>query len=106
MEALKTTIHILNRVPSKSVSKTSYELWTGRKPSLNYLRVWGCPDEAEIFKPNASKLESKTMNCYFIGYPEKSKCFRFYCSDKHTQFVEMRHTIFLVDEMMRRNIVP
>jgi transposase InsO family protein len=26
MEALKTAIHILNRVPSKSVSKMSYEL--------------------------------------------------------------------------------
>jgi hypothetical protein len=39
MEALKTIIHILNRVPSKSVSKTSYELWTGHKPSLNYLHV-------------------------------------------------------------------
>jgi hypothetical protein len=39
MEALKTTIHIINRVPSKSVSKTSYELWTGHKPSLNYLCV-------------------------------------------------------------------
>jgi transposase InsO family protein len=30
MEALKTAIHILNRVPSKLVPKTSYELWTGR----------------------------------------------------------------------------
>jgi hypothetical protein len=35
MEALKTSIHILNRVPSKSMAKTSYELWTGRKPTLN-----------------------------------------------------------------------
>jgi len=32
MEALKTTIHILNRVPSKSVPKTRYELWIGRVP--------------------------------------------------------------------------
>jgi len=40
MEALKTAIHILNRVPSKSVPKTLYELWTGKKPSLNYLRMW------------------------------------------------------------------
>jgi transposase InsO family protein len=32
MEALKTAIHILNRVPSKSVAKTPYELWTGRNP--------------------------------------------------------------------------
>jgi hypothetical protein len=39
MEALKTTVHILNRVPSKSVPKTPYEIWTGRKPTLNYLHV-------------------------------------------------------------------
>ncbi|GKC36073.1 putative RNA-directed DNA polymerase [Tanacetum coccineum] len=45
-EALKMAVHILNRVPSKSVPKTTYEIWTGRKPSLRYLRVWGCPAEA------------------------------------------------------------
>jgi transposase InsO family protein len=41
MEALKTTIHILNRVSSKAVPKIPYELWTGREPSLKHLRVWG-----------------------------------------------------------------
>jgi transposase InsO family protein len=39
MEALKTAVHILNRVPSKSVPKTPYEMWTDRKPTLNYLHV-------------------------------------------------------------------
>jgi hypothetical protein len=39
IDALKPTIHILNRVPSKSVSKTPYELWIARKPTLNYLHV-------------------------------------------------------------------
>jgi hypothetical protein len=39
MEALKTIMHILNRVPSKSVAKTSYELWTSRKPTLNYFHI-------------------------------------------------------------------
>jgi transposase InsO family protein len=39
MEALKTAVHILNRVPSKSVPKTPYEMWTGRKLTLNYLYV-------------------------------------------------------------------
>ena len=52
MEALKTAIHILNRVPSKSVPKTPYELWTGRKSTLNYLHVWGCPAEAKVFNQN------------------------------------------------------
>ncbi|RVW24532.1 Retrovirus-related Pol polyprotein from transposon TNT 1-94 [Vitis vinifera] len=31
-EAIKTAIYILNRVPSKAIAKTSYELWTGKKP--------------------------------------------------------------------------
>jgi hypothetical protein len=51
MEALKTVVHILNRVPSKSVPKTSYKLWRGRKPTLNYLHVWGCSSEAKLFNP-------------------------------------------------------
>jgi hypothetical protein len=106
MEALKIDIHILNRVPSKSVSKTPYELWTRHKPSINYLRVWGCSTEAKIFNPNASKLERKTVICYFIGYPEKSKGFRFYCPDRHTKYVETRHAIFLKNGMMRGSTVP
>ena len=39
MEALKTATHILKKVPDKSVPKTPYELWTGRKPSVNYFHV-------------------------------------------------------------------
>jgi hypothetical protein len=91
---------------SKSVSKTEYEFWTGRKPSLNYLRVWDCPSEAKIFNPNIGKLESKTVSYHFIDYPEKSKGFRFYCPYRHTKFVEMRHAIFLEDEMMKGRTAP
>ena len=100
-KVLKTTIHNLNRVPSKSVSKTPYELWIGRVPSLNHLRVWGSPTEAKVFNPNIGKLGPKTVSCYFIGYLEKSKGFRFYCPDRHTKFVETRHAVFLEDEKMR-----
>jgi hypothetical protein len=105
METLKTIIHILNRVPSKSVPKTPYKLWTGRVPSLKHLRVWGSPAEAKVFNPNIGKLDPKTVSCHFIGYPEKSKGFRFYCPDRYTKFVETRHAIFLEDEMMRGSMV-
>jgi hypothetical protein len=105
MEVLKTTIHILNRVPSKSVPKTPYELWTGREPSLNHLRAWGCPAEAKVFNPNIGKLDSKIVSCYFIGYPDKSKGYHFYCPDRHTKFVESRHAVFLDDKMVRGSMV-
>ena len=35
-DALKTAAYILNRVPSKSVPKTPFELWCGHKPSLSH----------------------------------------------------------------------
>jgi hypothetical protein len=105
MEVLKIAIHIRNRVPSKSVPKTLYELWTGRVPSLKHLCVWGSPTEARVFNPNIWKLDPKTVSCHFIGYPEKLKCFRFYYPDRYTKFVEMRHAIFLEDKMMRESMV-
>jgi hypothetical protein len=73
MEALKTTTHILNQVPSKFMPKTPYELWAGRKLSLRHLRVWGCRAEAKFFNPNIGKLDPKTVSCHFIGYPDRSK---------------------------------
>jgi hypothetical protein len=105
MEALKTAIHILNRVPSKSVPKTPYELWTGRVPSLRHLRVWGSPAEAKVFNPNITKLDPKIVTCHFIGYPDRSKGYHFYYLDKYTKFVETRHAVFLEDELMRGSMV-
>lgn len=34
MHALKTTIYLLRRVPSKALHKTPYKLWTIKKPSF------------------------------------------------------------------------
>ena len=70
-EALKTAMYILNRVPSKAVSKTPFELWTGRKPSLAHFRVWGCPAEVRIYNPLEKKLDPKSTPDYFIGYPDR-----------------------------------
>ena len=45
-------------VPTKAVPLTPFELWTGRKPSLNHLKVWGCPAEVKLYNPTLSKLDS------------------------------------------------
>jgi len=42
MYALKTSMYLLNRVPSKAVPETPFELWTDRTTSTRYLYVWGC----------------------------------------------------------------
>nr|CAN69408.1 hypothetical protein VITISV_014748 [Vitis vinifera] len=72
-EALKTAMYILNRVPSKAIPKTPFELWTSRKPSLRHIHIWGCPTEVRIYNPHEKKLDSRTISGYFIGYPDNRK---------------------------------
>ena len=69
MEALKTAAHILSRVPSKSVHKTPYEIWTGRTPNMSYLHVWGCLAQAKLCNPHFGKLDPEIVSYHFIGYP-------------------------------------
>ena len=40
--ALETVAFTLNRAPSKAVETTSYEVWFGKKPTLSFLKIWGC----------------------------------------------------------------
>jgi hypothetical protein len=68
---------------------------------VNHLRVCGSAAEAKVFNPTIAKLDPKIVSCHFIGYPERSKGFRFYCLDRSTKFVETRHAVFLEDEMIR-----
>jgi hypothetical protein len=87
------------------VPRTPYEMWTGRKPTLNYLHVWDCPAEAKLFNPSIEKLDLKTVSCHFIGYPNKLRGFCFYCPDRYIKIVETRHTVFLEDEVIRGSTV-
>ena len=41
-EALLTTCHVHNKVPFKKIKVSPYELWNGRKPNLDYIKVWEC----------------------------------------------------------------
>ena len=95
MYALKTAMYLLSRVPSKAVPKTPFELWTGRTPSLRHLHVWGCQAEIRVYNPQEKKLDARTISGYFIGYPEKSKGFRFYCPNHSTRIVETGNAKFI-----------
>ncbi|KAL6347679.1 hypothetical protein AAG906_026207 [Vitis piasezkii] len=48
-EAIKTMAYVLNRVPTKVVPKTPFELWKDWKPSLRHVHVWDCPVEGYKF---------------------------------------------------------
>jgi hypothetical protein len=67
--ALETTSFTLNRVLSKSVVKTTYELWNRKTPSLSFLKIWGC--EVYIKRVQSDKLTPKLNKCMFVGYIQR-----------------------------------
>ena len=73
--ALETTAFTLNRVPSKAVEKIPYEMWTGKRPSLSFLKILGC--EAYVKRQVSNKLEPKSDKCLFVGYPKETKGYYF-----------------------------
>src|SRR3954465_7905598 len=60
---LESVTFTLNIVPSKSVEKTPHEMWTGKKPSLSFLKIWGC--EAFVKRLQSDKLTAKSNKCIF-----------------------------------------
>ena len=80
-EALSTAVYLRNRSPTKAVEeKTPYEAWTGKKPTVSYLRVFGCDAYAHVPKDERGKLDHKAKKYIFVGYGEETKGYRLYDS--------------------------
>ena len=89
-------------VPSKSVSKTPTELWNGRKPSLDHIRIWGAP--AHVLRKEPHKLESRIKVCLFIGYPKGTRGGFFYSSSDKKDIVSTNAKI--LEEYYVNNFKP
>ncbi|KAM1543967.1 hypothetical protein PS2_013233 [Malus domestica] len=100
--ALYTAAYLLNRVPSKSVSQMPCEIWHGKKPSLNHIKIWGC--EAYVKKLEATKLKARSVRCYFVGYPKETMGYEFYHLDDQKVFVA-RTAKFLEDEFVLKGTI-
>ena len=79
-------------MPSRTISTTPKELWTGRKPSLGHVRIWGSP--AHVLRRDPSKLEARLEVGLFVGYPRGIKDYLFY-NPKKQVFVLTNALCFL-----------
>ena len=81
---------ILNKVLSKSIEKTPYEIWIGRKPTLSYFKVCGCSTYVKCSQTD--KLGLRSYKCYFIRYPKKIRGYYFYHPIEQKVFVGLKAT--------------
>ncbi|GJS01250.1 retrovirus-related pol polyprotein from transposon TNT 1-94 [Tanacetum coccineum] len=86
-KVVDTSTYILNRILIRSIlGKTSYELLRGRKPTLDYFRVFGSKCFILNTKDYLTKFDPKSYKCVFLGYSQNSKAY--IIRNKHTRKVE------------------
>jgi hypothetical protein len=102
-KTLKTTMYILNWVPTKVVPKTPFELLKGWKPNLRLVHVWGCLSEVKIYNPQEKKLDPRTISEYFIWYAKRSKGYLSYCPSHNTKIMESRIAKFLENDFINES---
>ena len=98
---LEIAAFLLNRTPTKAVEKMPYEIWTGQKPIMSFLRIWGC--KAHVKRLTSDKLASRTDKCLFVGYRKETKGYYFYVPNENKVFVA-RKAVFLDKEFILKKV--
>nr|KAJ0217724.1 hypothetical protein LSAT_V11C300103190 [Lactuca sativa] len=76
-EAVSYSVYVLNKAHMKALKNmTPYEAWSGRKPQIAHLRVFGCVAHMKIVKGHLKKLEDRSMPLVHLGIEKGSKAYR------------------------------
>jgi hypothetical protein len=88
-----------NRVLSKKIQSSPYELWNGSKPNLSYLKVWRCIAYVRVPYPKRTKLGPRAIKSVFVGYVVNSKTYRLLDLSSNT-IVESRDVEFIENKFI------
>ncbi|KRZ57143.1 Retrovirus-related Pol polyprotein from transposon TNT 1-94 [Trichinella nativa] len=76
-EAVGTANYLRNRCTTKALRKMiPEEAWSGRKPNLAHLKVFGCLAMVHVPSGQRKKWNPKSEERIFVGYCETSKGYR------------------------------
>lgn len=78
-EAVNTAVYLLNRTVKSNLNyRTPYELWTGTKPDLRHIRIFGSTVMTHIPREKRRKWDRKANKCILVGFSEDVKGYRIY----------------------------
>ncbi len=87
------TVYIKNQCPTKALdSKTPQEAWSGRKPDVSHLGVFGCL--CTYFQLEEDQIRVQIHPCVFLGYHEGTKTYRLMCVQTKI-IVKSRDVVFI-----------
>ena len=78
-EAARTTVYVQNCTPHRVLeNKTPKEVFSGKKPEVSHIRIFGSPMYIHILKEKRTKLDPSGKKGIFVGYSESSKAYKIY----------------------------
>ena len=78
-EAVGTAVYVQNICHHAILDeKTLEEVFTGEKPNIRHLSIFGCTVYVHVLKEKRTKMEPSGKKGIFVGYNEKSKAYRIY----------------------------
>ena len=78
-EAVSCEIYLSNRCPTRNVrDQTPQKAWSGRKPCVKNLRIFGSIAYAHVPHQGRVKLDDRSVKYVFIGYDASSKGYKLY----------------------------
>jgi hypothetical protein len=91
--ALLYSVYLKNRLPHRSIASTPYEGYTGTRPNLKHIRIFGCPIIARQPGRRPAKLDSHSTVGIFLGFTTTPT--NIYYMDHSTKRVKIgTHIIF------------
>jgi hypothetical protein len=83
-EAIMAVVYVQNRLSHSALGlKTPEEMFTGKKPEVRHLKIFGCTVFIHIPKVKRNKMAPSGKKGIFVGYCEVSKAFRIYIPGEH-----------------------
>jgi hypothetical protein len=87
-EAINTSCYSINLLYlHRILKKTSYELFTGKKPNVSYFRVFGSKCFILVKRGRKSKFAPKAVEGFLLGYDSNTRAYRVF--NKSTGLVEV-----------------
>ena len=77
--------------------RCSYEAWYGHKPSLSFLKVFGCLCFTHVPQIKRDKLDKRALPGIFIGYSTVEKAYKIF-QPQTGKIVISRDVHFVEDE--------
>ena len=93
VSAIHTVNFVKNRVLHHRLGKSPYEAFWDKKPSVDWLRTYGCKCWALVPKATRKKGEYKSVEGIFVGYFDDSKAYKVWIPRTHT-LLKARDVIF------------